>query len=358
MAKSNTVHDIAATLMQQSTDVDKQVDDAVVVEDVDGEIIENDDELTLDEGNFDDTEEEVEDAEEVGESDDETEEEGDGEEDASDGDDQEHWLDVNDDDVIEVMIDGELVTKTIKEAKQALSGEGAIDKRLKEATETRKQAQADHTTLLQQYQTAHEHMVNVIQQLDSSLFQQTIQKPDARLRHSDPDKYKQQKAEYDEEQERITEGRQALGQLFQQQQQVFTERTQSYQKEQAAKLIEAMPDLKNAEKAPKLLNSMREVARRYGFTDEEINVAMDHRYYLMVADLAKLGGNAGKVERKANTVKNTDGQRNKRPRKLRSGATALKAKARNRANQQKKVTDTARKTGKVKDVAQTLVTRG
>lgn len=357
MADGNksTVHEIASTLLQPQADAAAPDDDQADVtptegneEDVDDQTAEFDDDAS-DDADEQPDDDETPDADSGDEGDDEDYTEDD--DDASSTD----VLDISDDDLIEVKIDGNIEYRSIAEAKKALSGEGAYDKRVKEATELRKQAQAEHTQMLERFNEANRNFVNVLSELEQNMFKPQVEKPDASLKQSNPDLYYRRLAEYQADQETLNAGKKQLYALAQKQQTELQSQRGQYRKEQAQLLQQKLPDLTDQQKSQPLVQGMVETAKHYGFTEEEINSALDHRYYLMVADLAKYRGAREAPKRKANTVKNLDGQQNKRPRKLRSGATAIKSKARKQQNQQKKVTETARKTGKVKDVAATLM---
>ena len=347
-----TTHDIAQMLLapaQEVADAEQSADDAeqqsedTLIEGNDVEQVEANDDADndpLDEGSIDETSEEGDDEE--GTSDD-------------DADDTDNYIDINDDDLIEVKIDGKIEYRSIAEAKKALSGEGAYDKRVKEATELRKQAQAEHSQILERFKQAQSEFQGIVQQLEDGLLAPSVQKPSAQLKQSNPAAYQQQLAAYAEDQERIEEGRRALQNLTQKQQKLIAQQRDEYRKEQADKLAKALPALTSNETAPKMLEDMLATAKAYGFTEQEINSQYDHRYYLMVADLAKYKSARGAVTRKANTVKNLEGQKGKKPRTLRSGASSIKARARAESAKQKQAADSARKSGKVKDVAATLI---
>jgi hypothetical protein len=367
MADGNkaSVHEIASTLLQAADEGEQkakakqqatpaEAEDEVTLNEGNDDEATSDDELE-DEGSADDADEDEQsddpEATDDGEGDDEEDTDDDNDADSTD------VLDINDDDLIEVKIDGKIEYRSIAEAKKALSGEGAYDKRVKEATELRKQAQAEHTQMLERFSEANKNFANVLNTLEQQLFKPQVKKPDASMKQSNPDQYYRQLADYQAEQDTLNEGKKQLYALAQRQQAELQKQRDEYRKEQAQLLKQRLPELTNQEKAQPLVQNMVETAKAYGFTEEEINSALDHRYYMMVADLAKYRGARGATKRKANTVKNLEGQQNKRPRKLRSGATALKAKTRKQQNQQKKVTETARKTGKVKDVAATLISK-
>lgn len=295
----------------------------------------------------------------------ETSEEGDDEEEAGDDDADDHtedddgYLNVRDDDMIEVKVDGEVVLRSIADAKKALSGEGAIDKRLKEATEARKQAQADHTMLLEQFSIAHKNLMSTVEGMENIVFKPTVQKPDAALRQTNPQEYLLQVDAYEADQQRVADGKKAIRALIDEQNNALSEDIEKYRQQQATALLESVPELKDEEQAPKLLQSMSKLAmERYGYSPQEIQQASDHRLYRMMYDLSQFYGARDPANRKANTAQKLEGQRNKRPRTLRSGATALKSKARKQSEAQKQVANKARQSGKVKDVAQTLIKKG
>tara|TARA_R110002095_G_scaffold110116_1_gene96373 strand:+ start:8555 stop:9709 length:1155 start_codon:yes stop_codon:yes gene_type:complete len=321
------------------------VDEADVddLEEVDGE------ELPLDEGNTEEHEE--------AEEDEEDEDDDAGDDDAAEQEaDEDGFFQVNDDDQIEVKIDGEIVLRSIADAKKALSGEGAIEKRLKEATESRKQAQADHTMLLEQFSVAHNSLIKTVNGMEEVVFQPAVAKPDAALRKSNPQQYLAQIDAYEADQHRVKEGRAAIRNLVQQQQEALSSDIQTYREQQTTALVAAIPELQDRDIAPRLLRSMSTLAMEdYGYSAEEIQNASDHRLYRMIYDLARFKEARKPRVRKENTVKNLDNQASKRPRKLRSGATALKSKARKTADAQKAVMDNARATGKTKDIARTLI---
>jgi hypothetical protein len=287
------------------------------------------------------------------------EEEDAGDDDAAEPTGEDGFIDIRDDDMIEVKIDGEVVLRSVSDAKKALSGEGAIDKRLKEATETRKQVQADHTMLLEQFSVAHKNLMKTVAGMENVVFKPMVEKPDAALRQANPNQYLAQIDAYEADQKRVEEGKSAIRALVQQQQEALQSDIQTYREGQTTALLQSIPDLGDSEIAPKLLEKMSKLAmEKYGYSSEEIQQASDHRLYKMIYDLTMLNDARTPAERKASTVKNLDSQAAKRPRKLRSGATALKARARQQADAQKKAADHARKSGKVKDVAATLIRKG
>lgn len=352
-----TVHDIAAAIMGKPADDATQqsakapptegkkpvVDEEPVVQ-----------EEPVEEG---DDEEDFVEAEDLYEADEDTEtlnEEGvDEEADDQDDADRPDVLELSDDDLIEVKIDGQIEYRSLAEAKKALSGDGAYHKRVKEATELRKAAQAEHTQLLERFNDAGEQFAGVVSELEKGLVGAATPKPDASLRQSNPQAYMQQLEQHEADQERVIAAKDALNKMVGKQQEILNQKREEFKKEQAMKLAKAIPALSDAQKAPKMIEGMKATAAKYGFTEQEMAQQADHRYYLMVADLMKFTSARGKVSN--SNVRDVSDQKKKRPRTLRSGATAAKSRAKASASRQQKATKTARQTGKVKDVAATLL---
>jgi len=350
MARTETLHEIASTLLKPDTEPEKEpkqeqaqaeeiVEEEDVVEEAEGELLE-----------AGDADEEDPDGPNLGEEEGEYDEE----EEAGDDDADPRPIDINDDDLIEVKIDGEVVYRSIADAKKALSGEGAYDKRIKEATELRQKAQADHSKMLERFAQSNALIDGVVQEMQQTIFVPQVQKPPESMKRSNPGQYGRELQAYQADQARLNaiseDITKAVAKVQHHQQQAI----ETYKHEQAAALQQALPALADPKKGVELAKDLVQVAKTYGFSEDEIKNALDHRFYLMAADLAQINKNRT-VVRKGGNVTDLNGQEAKRPRKLRSGATALRAREKMKAKQKQAVTETARKSGKVKDVAQTLL---
>jgi hypothetical protein len=268
------------------------------------------------------------------------------------------YVEIRDTDIIEVMVDGELTEFSIADAKKALSGEGAIDKRLKDATEARKKAQADHALLLDQFSQTHATNNKLLGDLHGIMFKPSVAKPDAALRQRDANAYLRQMDAYEADQVRVGEGQKALEQLMAKRNEAMGKHMHTYREGQAQALVQAIPDMGDPEKSNVLLPKMAKFAMdAYGYSADEVQMASDHRMYKMIFDLMQLSDARRPSPNRGEKVMDLTGQANKRPRKLRSGATSSKAKSRQNAEKQAKVTSQARTSGKVKDVAATLIKR-
>lgn len=346
MAQAKTVEEIATSLLKPaptSPDVGEQEE---IVNDTSEEEVDEegtDDEEVTEEGDQDESTE----GEEV-ETDDE-EDKGEQEDDDAD------VLTISDDDLIEVKIDGKTEFRSIADAKKALSGEGAIEKRLQEATEARKTAQAERTQFLEQFALAQNQLVGVINQVQDALFVPFVEKPKLALRSTNPQEYVRQLEAYERDQERVDKGKSKVFELLGTQKKAFDEQVEAYRVQQGQLLAKALPQLGDKDKGTALLKDMQDTAVNiYGYTAEEVAIASDHRMYRLVHDAMmyhKLRKGTGVMK----DVKDVSDQKAKTPRKMRAGNNMRKAVATAKATERQQAVKTARKTGKIDDIAKTLL---
>lgn len=257
---------------------------------------------------------------------------------------------LTDDTLVSVTVDGQDKEVTLADLKRAYSGEGAIEKRLQLATETKKQAENLKVQVEQELNTGRQNLVKAFSAFESLMFQPQVSQPDPALRQTNPTQYLIQMEAWREEQAGLQAKRSKVQQavtLFQQQE---AQKQEQMRVEVAQKLVEAMPALRDPVKGPELQKMMYEGARAYGFNDADISSILDHRMYLALADLAayarlKAKGQSAPVKpQKSAPV-------------MRPGATKAVASATAYARNQKAALETARKSGKVDDIAATLLVR-
>ncbi len=264
----------------------------------------------------------------------------------------------NDDDLIEVIVDGEAHEVTLSDLKRAYSGEGAIQKRLKEATLLKKDAMNASERLQRSYEEERSKFYQVAQQLVDFGIQPIIDPPDASLRVRDRDAYLLQKEAYDEDQKRIQDLKAGMGQALQtmaQQDQQNRERRQAYHSQQ---LVEKIPALRDPEKAKLVRKDILEVADHYGFSPEDVATVEHHGLIMMALDAARWN----KMQKQRAEGKEVPTGRDKKaPRKLKpsSGGSVTQRKlAASLAGKQKRETEQkARRTGDPNDIAAMLVAK-
>lgn len=314
----------------------------------------DDEEGDIDTDEVDDADDEGDTDDEEGDADEDDEEDDEDETDDEDDDEPYETVAYDDDDLIEVDVDGETREVTLHDLKRAYSGEGAIEKRLKDATETRKAAVAERQALQNEVQAHRAGLLQTIQQLDEVLFAPLVEKPSPKLRASNINEYLLQQDAWEEDQKRIDASRQQLGQVLQQQNQTVLQRRQAYRAEQQTKLQGAIPDLADPKKARRIQDTILKAAAHYGYSPEAVAQVDDHGLFLMALDAgrylemkeAKSTGRVPKIKEAAT----------KKRRRLKSGGVTQRKVESARSAKQKQAATTKAKSGKVDDVAAMLVT--
>jgi len=266
-------------------------------------------------------------------------------------------LSVSDDDLIEVKIDGVVVYRSLREAKQALSGEGGIENRLKAAAEAKNAYQADHTRLLAEFDAASTGMIGLLGDLETVLYTPLVAMPADSLR-SDPAAYIEALDAYTADANRVSNGRAAVQKLVTDHAAGMLALRDRYTREQAALVVQALPVLKDPVKGKARLAMIGRVAIEiYGYSPAEISAAQDHRMYRMMNDLAQVHAArlAAKTSAAASLVEAVE---QRTVRRLSAGPAARATAAKAAAAATTEATTRARtRGGKVSDIAATLITQ-
>lgn len=282
----------------------------------------------------------------------ETDESGDAPSEDGDNADDENFetLQLTDDILIPVTVDGEAREVTLADLKRAFSGEGAIEKRLQVATETKKQAESLKVQVEQELNSGRQNLVKAFSAFESLMFQPQVPPPDPALQQANPTQYLIQlenwRAEQGELQSKRSKVQQAVS-LFQQQE---AEQLQQRKAEAAQRLVEVMPILRDPVKGPEIQRMMVDAARAYQFNDNELAAIDDHRLYLVLADAAAYR----KLKAKGQAVPQ---KQTKAAVVMRPGASNTVSAASAIARNQKAALETARKSGRVEDIAATMLVR-
>ena len=272
--------------------------------------------------------------------------------DDTDNEDDENFetIQLTDDTLIPVTVDGEGREVTLADLKRAYSGEGAIEKRLQVATETKKQAESLKVQVEQELNSGRQNLVKAFTAFESLMFQSQIPQPSLALQQTNPTQYLIQlenwRAEQGELQQKRTKVQQAVA-LFQQQE---AEQLNQMKADAAHRLVEAMPALRDPVKGPEIQRMMVDAARAYQFNDAELSDIVDHRLYLVLADAAAY--RQLKAKGQVAPQKQTKAAVTMRP-----GASKHLATATASARNQKAALETARKSGRVEDIAATMLVR-
>lgn len=187
---------------------------------------------------------------------------------------------------------------TLDELKNGYMMESDYRRKTQELSNLRKSAKAEAQ---QELQALSSGVANTVDAIADFLSQQIPPLPDASLAQTDPAAYTRQRALH----EQATAQVQALIEMGQNPRQVANtlteQQTQAQQQEIAkaefAKLAEAFPEVRTQEGLERFNSNYFEVGTTLGFTDQELQNAMDHRYYKL-AHYAKLGLDAEKAKAK------------------------------------------------------------
>lgn len=184
----------------------------------------------------------------------------------------------------EVTVDGQPTKAKLKDLKAAFSGNKAIEQRVQQAGEFRKQQEVITTELLKQLN----NQSVKLKQLDEVLSQLETPSVDwDTLRITDPQRYLIEKDKLQETQNKRRLVAQAQAEAQQQQRELQMRRQAEYAAQEADILMKKIPELKNPEKAKKMSENWDKAAKDYGFTSEEVASIIDHRHLLVLTDAMK-----------------------------------------------------------------------
>ncbi len=244
----------------------------------------------------------------------------------------------SDDQMISVTVDGDEQSVPLGELKRRYSGEGAIEKRLQEATELRN---AD----LQAGQKNREQWTQLYGMLSQELFKPTIPKPEASLYATDPTRFEALAKLHNDEEQAIQMKRQQIGSAMEHMKKQEDDAKLKYRTDQAARLREVLPILSHPQRGTEVQRAIvNNAIATYGYSAQDVAEASDSRLFHMAHDamMWRQSQSKGKI-RKAKTVERT----------TRAAAKATKPTITRSQNATKLAK--ARKTGEMDDIAASMV---
>jgi len=251
-------------------------------------------------------------------------------------------LELADDTQVSVTVDGESQVATIAELKKRYAGEGAIEKRLQEATELRKVA-------VQQVAHNRDKLAEVLNAVGGFLFTPTTAAPDPALARSNPGAFLEQQTLHQNEVTMLNDRKQKLNQALVASDAEVQQANANIRQEEAAKLRVALPVLSHPVRGPKVQAAILSAAKDiYGFSDIDIAAATDHRIFVMAADAMRY---RKMVERtKASPMRN-------RPRTIRPSGGGNRTLQSGEVKREKSAFKKARASGNAEDVAATMIVK-
>lgn len=250
--------------------------------------------------------------------------------------------------LVRVKVDGEEKEVTISDLKKAYSAEGAIDKRLQEATEARNAAQTEMAPLVATVRAMHDRLAHVYEHYNQVMFTPQVEMPDPSLIETDPILYNRQQALWQQDQARIQHEQAQMQQTLQATQQIYDEQQKEVLKTEKEALLRRMPGLKKPTVAKAFRERIAKVAADHGFTTEEVAMAADHRLLTLAAEAAayrELKSKLAAPKPQATTKRRT----------MPAKGDNRQHQSSRKANQQRRLKDKARNSGSVDDVALTLL---
>lgn len=287
------------------------------------------------------TEEEIEEADGDSEAEETEEVEASGEEDEDEN---------YDDYIVEVVVDGEAMEVSLKDLKQNFSANKYIEQNIQRAVEHRKSAERAEQQLNQVYQQQYDQLMKLSQMLDN------LAEPEdtvdwERLKLEDPATYLVKR----EEQREIYARKQAIQQEAeskrQQQAQLQAEAMQRLIQSEAQELASKLPEMKDPKLAAKLKEKFVSVAGEYGYTPQEVGTVVDHRALLVLRDAIKWR------DYQANKEKVLKSGKDDAYKKVRMKSTSKSSGQQSSKRLADKLRAKARQTGRVEDVAATLLVK-
>ena len=179
-----------------------------------------------------------------------------------------------------VKVDGEEKQVTLEELKRDYSGQAYIQKGMQEAAVARKEAESIFQTL----QTERQQFLATLENIQQQGVMKAPQAPDIRLMDTDPIGYMQQKAHYDNNLQDYQSQQRQLYDQVQRHNALQEQARKAELQQQTRRLIEAIPEFGDPEKAPVLQNKLLQFASKYGLSAEEVASTVDARLVQVLYD--------------------------------------------------------------------------
>lgn len=260
------------------------------------------------------------------------------------------YLDAEDNLHVKMRVDGEEVEVPLNDLIQSYAGEKTAVKRLHEATDLRKKAQADYDKTVSEAQLIRDAAISIVKKLDEQLHTPAVPKPDEALKRTNPQRYLQHMDAYEQDQRRIAQSREMLQKAFEEHGNLTAQHREQRKAETAKAIIEAIPALQSQKTKQATMEKIFNAGKTYGFTDEEISALEDPRMYIMAYDAMRYREQTELGKQKPVKVEG-------KKKVLRAGKTRVGAKVRSQNRQVRTAKEKAATSGKPQDVADFLVAR-
>ena len=248
-----------------------------------------------------------------------------------------------------VVVDGQEQEVTLDELMKGYSRHSDYTRKTEKLSQDRKSVEElknEYTRQNEEAKIKRDQYEKQIQILSEQLKQSEPSKVDLdRLYEDNPAEYVRVKAEQDRRKELLEKANQERERIQSEKQEEQSKQYNAYLEQQRELLAQKLPIYADKEKGPEFVKNLTNYAKEIGYTDQEINMLVDHRSVIMLA-------NAYRYDKlkKANL-------KNKKVTKVSKVVSSSSAKVQDEnevAKRMKSKKATLRKTGKVQDAVSVL----
>jgi hypothetical protein len=248
-----------------------------------------------------------------------------------------------------VVVDGQEQEVTLDELMKGYSRQSDYTRKTEKLSQDRKSVEElknEYTRQNEEAKIKRDQYEKQIQVLSEQLKQSEPSKVDLdRLYEDDPAEYVRVKAEQDRRKELLEKASQERQRIQSEKQEEQSKQYNAYLEQQRELLAQKLPIYADKEKGPEFVKNLTSYAKEIGYTDQEINMLVDHRSVIMLA-------NAYRYDKlkKANL-------KNKKVTKVSKVVSSSSAKVQDEnevAKRMKSKKATLKRTGKVNDAVSVL----
>lgn len=195
----------------------------------------------------------------------------------------------NNQELFDITINGKTQKVNLDELKEGYSKGSDYTRKTMELSEQRRSIDTELDTISKDKEAVKKMRDEYAQKLQ--VVEQNLQTEDnidwVALAQSDPTDYAIKKAEYDRKKELQSQVQQERQKLAEQQRKEQEQIYQNHIQNERGKLIEMMPIFGDEQKAPKIMKDIGEFAMKQGYTEQEVNMVVDHRAVKTLHDAMK-----------------------------------------------------------------------
>jgi hypothetical protein len=181
-----------------------------------------------------------------------------------------------------VKIDDKPVSITLKEALAGYQRQADYTRKAQEVAEARRAAEAEQAQM-RAARDQYSQVLNVILERLGPEKDELNAEQWNHLRVNDPGKYAVEYADYQRRAEQRTAAKAEQQRILEEKRGEIVNHARTFVDGERQKLVKAMPVLADPEKGPVEMKAMREyAAKTFGFNDQELDQAYDHRMLLML----------------------------------------------------------------------------